>query len=197
MLRLLFPVHKGDYNNDVSTIFKHYLLPDELLLELLFLDELELLFEFDDRLGAAFVEPPDERLGAAFVEPPDERLGAAFVEPPDDRLGVVLVEPPDDRLGAVLVEPPDERLGVVLVEPPDERFGVVEDGFLVPVLDDGLVVVDELRDGVDPATLASDCLVAVLPEFCTDVFDELLVPLPDDGRVELFELRDGVTLGRA
>jgi uncharacterized membrane protein YqjE len=152
----------------------------------------------DDRLGVAFVELPDDRLGVVFVELPDDRLGVVFVELPDDRLGVAFVELPDERLGVAFVELPDDRLGVVLVELPDERLGVVEEGFLVPVLDDGFVlVVDELRDDVEPVTLVPDCLVVVFPEFCTDVFDELLVPLPDDGRVELFELRDGVTLGRA
>jgi hypothetical protein len=176
-----------------------YLLPDEELFELLLFDEFELLdfeslFEFDERLGVVVV--PDERLGVVVV--PDERLGVVVVpderlgvvEVPDERLGVVVV--PDERLGVVVV--PDERLGVVVV--PDERLGVVEaeDGFLVPVLDDGLVVTEELLDGVEFVT--PDCLVVVPSELRTDVPDELLVPLLD-GRVELLELLDGVETGLA
>jgi hypothetical protein len=99
----------------------------------------------------------------------------------------------------VLVELPDERLGVVLVELPDERLGVADvpdDGFLVPVLVDGFVVVDELLEGVEPATLLPDCLVVVPPEFLDGVLDELLVTL-SEGRVELVELLDGVDTGLA
>jgi hypothetical protein len=125
------------------------------------------------------------------VELPDERLGVVLVELPDERLGVVLVELPDERLGVVLVELPDERLGVVLVELP-------EDGFLVPVLVEGLVVADELREGVELVALLLDCRVVVVAlELLEGVFDELLVPLLEGRVEELDELLDGVDTGRA
>jgi hypothetical protein len=162
------------------------------------------LLEFDERLGVAFVELPDERLGVVLVELLDERLGVVLVELPerlgvvlvellDERLGVVVVELLDERLGVVVVELLDERLGVVLVELP-ERLGVPDDGFLVPVLVDGLVVADELRDGL--VELLPDCLVVVPFELLEDVTDELLVP-PSEGRVVLDELLDGVETGLA
>jgi uncharacterized membrane protein YqjE len=163
---------------------------------LLLLDD-ELLSEFDERVGAAFVEFPDERLGVVVVELLDERLGAAFVELPDERPGAVVVELPDERLGAVVVELLDERLGAVVVELLDERLGaVVEDGFLVPVLVLVAGLVDELREGAEPVTLLPDCLVVVSFEFLDGVLDELLVALPE-GRVELAELLDGVDTGLA
>jgi hypothetical protein len=122
---------------------------------------------------------------------------------PEERLGVVVVELfPDERLGVVVVELfPDERLGVVVVELlPEERLGVVEEdvpaaGFLVPVLDDGLVVTEELPEGVELAALLPDDLV-VPDELRTVAFDELRVLL-SDGRVELAELLDGVAVGLA
>jgi hypothetical protein len=208
-LFILFRIH-------LFILVDFYLLPDDEVFELLLFDvEFEVpdfeLLEFDERLGVVvvFVELPDERLGVVvvFVELPDERLGVVvvFVELPDERLGVVVVfvELPDERLGVVVVfvELPDERLGVVVVfvELPDERLGVVvadvpEDGFLVPVLVDGLVVTVELLEGVEFVTLFPDCLVVVPLELLDGVVDELLV---SEGRVELLELLDVEVVGRA
>ena len=102
----------------------------------------------------------------------------------------------------MLVELPDERLGVVPVELPDERLGVTdvpEDGFLVPVLVEGLVVADEFREGVELVALLFDCRVVVVValELLEGVFDELLVPLLEGRVEELDELLDGVDTGRA
>jgi hypothetical protein len=201
-------IHSANFS--YSSVFNKskkypYLLPDDELFELLLFDDDEFerldveLSELDERLGVAVVELPDERLGVVVVELPDERLGVVVVELPDERLGVVVVELPDERLGVVVVEFPDERLGVVVVELPDERLGVADvpaDGFLVPVLVDGLVVVDELLEGVEFVMLLPDCLVVVPPEFLDGVLDEILVTL-SEGRVELVELLEGTDTGLA
>jgi hypothetical protein len=167
----------------IVNLLLSYLLPDDELFELLFLDddELELLdFElsvFDERLGVVLVEVFDERLGVVLVEVLDERLGVVVVEVFDERLGVV-----------VFVEVFDERLGVA---------DVPEDGFLVPALVEGFVVVVELREGVELVALLLDCRVVVVSfELLDGVLDELLVTLLE-GRVELVELLDGVDIGRA
>jgi hypothetical protein len=159
----------------------------------------------DDRVGlVVLVELLDDRLGVVVLgELPDDRLGVVvFGELPDDRLGVVVLgELPDDRLGVVVLgELPDDRLGVVVLgELPDDRLGVIEDvpeeGFLVPVLVAGLVVIDELPEGVEFTSLLFDCRVVVALELLDGVLDELLVTLPD-GRVELVELLDD-TVGLA
>jgi hypothetical protein len=147
----VFSNHVRDFQN----VQYSYLLPDEELFELLFLDE---EFELpDERLGAAFVELPDERLGAAFVELPDERLGAAFVEPPDERPDVV----EDGFLVPVLVDgfvvtvellegvEPVTLLPDCRVTVPLELLDGILDEFRELPTDDGRVELAELLDGTD------------------------------------------------